>query len=57
MKNVLFIILNNLNNIYGPFLNKNFFYLIRLKNWILYSEYWIEQYSCTVIIDIIFEFN
>jgi len=49
-KNFLFIILNNLNSIYGSFLNKNFFFipirkkfffiLIRLENCI--SEYWIE---------------
>jgi len=32
MKNFLLIILNNLSSIYGLFLNKNFFYLIRLKN-------------------------
>ena len=58
MKNFLLIILNNLNSIYDPFLNKNFFYSIRLKNCISYSEYWIDQYSCcTEIADIIFEFN
>jgi len=58
MKNFLLIILNNLNSIYGPFLNKIFFYSIVLKNCISYSEYWIEQYShCTKIVDIIFEFN
>jgi len=31
MKNFLLIILNNLSSIYGPFLNKNFIYSIRLK--------------------------
>ena len=54
MKNFLLIILNNLSNIYGPFLKKNFFYSIRLQNCISYSEYWIEQYShCIGIADII----
>ena len=31
IKNFLLIILNNLNSIYGPFLNKNFFHSIRYK--------------------------
>ena len=58
MKNFLLIILNNLNSIYGSFLNQNFFYSIRSKNCISYSEYEIEQYSrCTEIADIIFEFK
>ena len=58
MKNFLLIILNNLSSIYDPFVNKNFFYSIRLKNCISYSEYWIEQYSrCIKIAHIIFEFN
>jgi len=38
-KNFLLIILNNLSSIYDQLLNKNFFYSIRLKNCISYSEY------------------
>ena len=54
-KNFLLIILNYLSSIYGPFLIKNFFYSIRLKNFISYSEYLIER--CTEIANIIFRFK